>query len=228
MLQVVYGTDEIMVRTTALDFFASPGTVRIEAGNFVPGQLKTLAQGNSLFGEKTEYLLDTPSDNQAFFEEVLAEAATLADSEHLFVVIDKGLLAADKKVLAKHAASMVEYKKPTESSFNQFAITDAVASRDKRQAWLLVQEAWQNHIATEEIIGLVWWQLKTMRLAACTQTAAEAGMKDYPYRKAKSALQNFPLTLVEARARSLTKLYHDARWGKGDLNQLFEIWVLSL
>ena len=85
-----------------------------------------------------------------------------------------------------------------------------------------------SNIFTEEIIGLVWWQLKTMRLAAMTQNATEAGMKDYPYRKAKSALQNFPLALVEARARALTKLYHDSRWGKGDLNQLFEMWVLSL
>lgn len=228
MLQVVYGTDEIMVRTTALEFFAANAAVRIEATTFMPGQLKTLAQGNSLFGELTQYLIDTPSDNQAFFEEVIAEAASLAESEHLFVMIDKSILAADKKVLTKYAASIVEYKKPSESSFNQFAITDAIASRDKRQAWLLVQEAWQNHIATEEIIGLVWWQLKTMRLAACTQNAAEAGMKDYPYRKAKSALQNFPLALVEARARALTKLYHDSRWGKGDLNQLFEMWVLTL
>lgn len=228
MLQVVYGTDETTVRKTALDFFVAAPIIRIEAGGFEGGQLATLAQGSSLFGEKMQYVLDTPSDNQAFLDEVLDTTAALAESEHLFVVIEKTVLAATKKVLAKYALTITEYKKPAEASFNQFAITDAIASRDKRQAWLLVQEAWQNHIATEEIIGLVWWQLKSMRLAACTTTPAEAGMKDYPYRKAKSALANFPLALVESKSRELTKAYHDARRGKGDPNQLFEMWVLTL
>jgi hypothetical protein len=152
----------------------------------------------------------------------------LANSEHTFVVLDKTILAADKKIFTKFAKSITEYKKESLSEFNQFALTDALALRDKRKLWLLLQESLRVGSATEEIIGILWWQLKTMRLAAKASSAEEAGMKDFPYRKAKGALEKFPLSLVEAKARSLTKLYHDARWGRGDLNQQLEIWVLTL
>ncbi len=228
MLQVFFGTDQNTVRDQALALFLGGEVIRLEAENFLEGQLQTLAEGSSLFGEKMNYLIDTPSLSQDFFESVLKTASTLASSPHQFVLVEKTLLVADKKIFTKYASSITEYKKTTTAEFNQFALTDALAVRDKRKLWLLLQESWRHGSATEEIIGILWWQLKTMRLASSTRTAEEAQMKDYPYRKAKSALQTFPLSLVEEKSFALTKLYHDARWGKGDLKQQLEIWVLSL
>ncbi len=228
MLYVYYGTDEVAARSAALAALGKKEVVRVEGRDYVEGQLLSLAEGNSLFGGTSAYLLDTPSDNQSFFDAVLDNAEQLSESPHLFVVVDKALLAADKKILSKSVGEIVEFKKVATATFNQFALTDALAARDKRQLWLLLQESWQHGSATEEIIGILWWQLKTMRLAALTKTATEAGMKDFPYRKAKSALSVFPLALVEEKSLSLTKLYHDARWGKGSMDQLLEMWVLSL
>lgn len=228
MLYVYYGSDTNKVRAEALAKLETTNFSRIEASNFNVGQVLSSAEGQSLFGGNEAYLLDNPSENSEYWNEVLNGLDTLAKSEHLFVLVEAAILAEDKKKITKFAAEITEYKKTKTDEFNQFALTDALAARDKRQLWLLLQESLKNGSVAEEIIGILWWQLKTMRLAALTASATEAGMKDYPYKKAKAALLKFPLPLVVEKSRSLTALYHDARSGKGDMLEQLEVWTLSL
>lgn len=228
MLYVYYGSDTNKVRSEALAKLAATNFSRIESGNFSVGQVTSSSKGQSLFGGLEGYLLDNPSENSEYWTEVISNLDSLSKSEHLFVMVESTILAEDKKKITKFATEIIEYKKTKTDDFNQFALTDALAARDKRQLWLLLQESLKNGSAAEEIIGILWWQLKTMRLAALTNSAAEAGMKDYPYKKAKAALLKFPLPLVVQQSRALTALYHDARSGKGDMLEQLEIWTLSL
>jgi hypothetical protein len=73
----------------------------------------------------------------------------------------------------------------------------------------------------------LWWQLKTLRLAELTQSADEAGVKSFPYDKAKRSLSKFAPGEVVALSESLLRLYHDARAGKRDLILALERWVLT-
>jgi hypothetical protein len=67
-----------------------------------------------------------------------------------------------------------------------------------------------------------------MRLAALTNSATEAGMKDYPYRKAKQALQKFSPEELLHLSHSLLELYHQGHKGVVDLQVGLERWVLKL
>ena len=71
------------------------------------------------------------------------------------------------------------------------------------------------------------WSVRGMVLAAKTKSAVEAGMKDYPYRKAKSAVQKIGLPKAEALSAELVALYHNSRMGRGDLEDLVEIFLLK-
>jgi hypothetical protein len=93
---------------------------------------------------------------------------------------------------------------------------------------MLLQEALREGAQAEEIIGILWWQLKMLRLAAKTKTAAEAGVKDFPYNKAKRALAGFKSGEVDTLARSLLALYHDGHAGKRYINVALEEWVLRM
>ena len=93
---------------------------------------------------------------------------------------------------------------------------------------MLLQEANAASLRPEEIIGMLWWQLKALRLAKITRTAEEAGMKEYPYKKAKQSLGLFKDGEVEQLSHSLLELYHDAHQGKRDMDLALEEWVLRV
>ncbi len=233
MLKVFLGKDQIKIRQQAhlaIEDGMAEGKefVRLEPDNYEEGMLLNVSSAVSLFNPGTVYLVDSPAASDIFYTDFLTQVEELASSTNYFVVILEDLNAADKKKITKYAAVVEEYKKTADTKFNPFQMADALAVKDKRTLWLFLQEAKQNGLAAEEIIGTLWWQLKSMRLASVTKSPEEAGMKDYPYRKAKSALNTFRLPDVEQKSRDLLKLYHEGHRGKRDLDLALEEWVLRL
>ena len=235
MLIVFYGANEIKVRealAVQLDSLreVDPAIVmvRVEADTYSSGQLANLVGATSLFGEKYVYVLDNPLQAEDFWTEVETLASDLASSRQTFILVEKSLLAGPKKILISNATSITEYKSEAGEGFNPFLMADAFLRKDKRALWLLLEEAKKNDLPAEEIIGVLWWQIKTLRLAILTKTATEAGVKDFPYNKAKKAINNFKPGEVEALALSLLTLYHAGHAGECDIDLALESWALRL
>ena len=233
MIHVFYGNDTIAVRQAAFAYTepleSAGATIElIDADSWQPGVLNDAAGATSLFGGDRVYLLDTPSSNSDFAAECADTLEALAESSSQFVVIEGALLAADKKRWAKHAAEMTEHKAAAGERFNSFAIADAFAKKDKKNLWLILQEAKAAGLSAEELIGILWWQLKSLRLAKLTSSASEAGMKDFPYNKAKRSLSNFKDGELEALTLSLLTLYHDGHGGVVYIDEGLERWLLTI
>jgi DNA polymerase III delta subunit len=235
MLYVFYGSGDGAVREAAyakLDALRANwpdlNVTKLDPDEYETGLLASAGSTVSLFGAPQAYLLDTPSLVTDFWTELEQEVAALAASPHHFIVIEGTLLAAQKKPLAAAALEMTEYKGEGTERFDTFKMANALVEKDKRTLWIYLQDAVAADLPAEEIIGVLWWQLKTLRLALITKSAAEAGVKDFPYNKAKRALSNFKPGEVEALSRSLLKLYHDGHAGKTDINLALEEWVLRI
>lgn len=233
MLRVFCGNDTVAVRQAAFTVVSElegkgATATTIDSDSYSPGCLIDAVGATSLFGGEELYVLDTPSSHKDFAAETKEQLEAMAESSNHFVVIEGALLAADKKPYQKHADSFEEIKKVAGERFNAFAMADALARKDKKLLWLLLQEAKQNGLSEEEIIGTLWWQLKSMRLAAVTKTASEAGMKDFPYNKAKRSLVKFADGELETTSYSLLSVYHDGHAGRRDLDLALEHWVLTL
>lgn len=233
MLHVFYGNGAVAVRQKAFAFLAEQESSgmkleRIDADAYVSGICADIAQSVSLFGGKTIYLLDTPSADVAFYEEVTGMLEAFKASANMIVIIEAALLAAPKRLFAKYADSIEVVETKKEERFNAFAMADSLSKKDKKTLWLQLQEAKQAGLSAEEIIGTLWWQLKTLRLAKLTKNAGEAGMKDFPYNKAKRSLGNFKAGELEKLSQSLLTLYHDGHLGKVDIDLALEAWTLSL
>lgn len=112
--------------------------------------------------------------------------------------------------------------------FNIWSFTDAVGSRNKKQAWILYRKALASGMAAEEIFYKVVWQVKTLLLAQRTKTALEADMKDFPYSKAKGNLKNWKEGELENLSEELVLGYQKARRGEGEIETLVEKIVLNL
>ena len=232
MLYVYFGNDTESARTRARTHMATLNEAgyageRIEPEQYVSGYVAEAAAVTSLFGGHTVYLLDNPDQQETFWHDCIASREDMASSEHVFILLAGPLPAAEKKQLQSVAADMVETKTTTER-FNTFALSNALADRDKKQLWLLLHAARSEGVAGEEVIGVLWWQLKTMLLAGRTHSAEEAGLKSFPYQKATRALRNFRPGEVERLASALLAVYHDGHAGERDLAYALEEWVLTI
>lgn len=233
MLYSFFGTDVVAVRQKAHDFVhvreeAGMSVVRITPEAWSAGMIEEAAGSASLFGGEQLYIIDTPSGEREMYEYVFENLDLLAESGNTFVLIEEGLLAAPKKKVQKYSAEAVEVTAGKAERFNVFSMTDALARRDKKSLWILLQDAKRAGLSEEEIVGTLFWQMKTMRLAQVAKSAEEAGLKPFVFSKAKSANAKFTEGEVEAKERSLVSLYHDGHLGKRDMAVALEKWVLTL
>jgi len=233
MLHLFYGNDTITVRKKAHDFTAieeqkGVKVEHIEVENYVEGVFSDIVGAVSLFGEKTLYIIDTPSGKSEMYDAVIENLEAFASSDNTFVLIEESLLAPQKKKFQKHAETMEEFKAAAAERFNAFGMADSLSRKDKKTLWIQLQEAKHANLSAEEIIGTLWWQLKSMRLAKNTNSADEAGMKDFPYNKAKRALSAFKDGELEALSKGLLTVYHDGHLGKVDIDIALERWMLTM
>jgi DNA polymerase III delta subunit len=232
MLHLYFGTDSVLIREKALataTTLAGEGArvTRIESPQYERGMLASLLGATSLFGEREVYVIDTPSADTDFYTEVVAHSAEMGESRNTFIIIEEALLAAERKKFEKYASVVVEEKKVAGVRFDVFKMAEALCNRDKKSLWVLLTEAKREGLSAEEIIGTLWWQLKSLRLAAVTNTAAEAEMKDYPYNKAKRAVAGFKPGELESLSLGLLQVYHDGHGGIRNIDEGLEEWVLK-
>ncbi len=230
MLKVFYGTDRTAVRDAAQKEYEKVGVAPtiIEDMTYVSGAVASAVGAASLFGGTECFVLDTPSGDDDFEKEVTGSLKELAASQNIFIVLESALLADAKKKYGKHTTTIEEFAATKSERFNSFAIAEALAKKDKKNMWVLLNQAQAAGLRNEEIIGMLWWQLKALRLARLTSSAEEAGMKDFPYKKATQSLRNFKGGEVEQLSRSLLELYHLAHQGKRDMDLALEEWVLKV
>ena len=233
MLFVFYGNGAVAVRQKAFDFIVQQETLgfkleRIEGEKYVQGTCTDISSSLSLFSEKIIYLLDTPSVDALFNDEAHMALPLFKESSNIFVVIEEKLLAPEKKIFAKYAESIEEVASSVEERFNVFKMADSFSQKDKKTLWLQLQDAKSASLSSEEIIGTLWWQLKTLRLAKITKTAEDAGMKQYPYDKAKRSVSNFKEGELENLSQSLLQVYHDGHQGKKVTDLALEKWTLTI
>lgn len=233
MLSVFFGNDTVQVRLSAHNFIQSQkdegaAVVELDTEDLSPAQLVALAASSSLFGGRSLYIIDISSVGKEAKEELVDTFPDLSTSKNMFVVMEGPLLASARKVYEAAADQIEEYKKSDGARFNNFALADALVKKDKKLLWLLLSEARLEGVADEEIIGILWWQLKTMRLASVTKSSADAGMKDFPYNKAKRALAKFKKGEIEHLSHALLSVLHESRAGRGELDIALERYVLNV
>ena len=233
MYLVFFGDNRKKVRDAVTAYieknFPEDGSLTtLDDADYQPGQLSDALGATSLFGGVEWFILDNPSGNADFKAETEKSLAAMSESPNTFIVLEGKLAPADKKRYEKYATLQREFCAEKGGGFNNFALADALVNKDKRRLWLLWQEARLSGVREEEVIGILWWQLKTLRLAGLTKNAKAAGMKEFPYNKAKRGLAKFTGKELDNLSHSLLELYHDSRAGLKEIDTALEKWILKL
>lgn len=243
MLYVFHGTDAASAVTKATSLVDSlrakrpdASYVRVEAAQWSPSVIEEHIGGQGLFSNKYIIFLDRVTENAEAKESFAEFAQVMAESTNIFIVLEGKLNAELKKAFEKHAEKLVECEKKEATKtfgagsgeFNIFALADAVGARDPFKAWSVYREAVDQGNEPESVIGTLFWQVKSMKVAARASSAGESGLSPFVFAKAKKAAGNYSPEELDRLADKLITIYHDAHRGMCDAELAVERVMLGL
>lgn len=237
MLYLFYGANHNKLRAKLASFRDALHKKRPNAELFklddpqevTSATLQELVGGMGLFEQKYIVQLDRVLEDAQAREVVTDQLEAMADSDNVFLVVEGALDANTRKKLEKHASETYSFEKAKQTEeFKPFAMTDALGKKDKKTLWVEFWKARRAEKEIEEIHGVLFWQIKSMLLASAHGSAEEAGMKAFPYKKAKQFAGNFSEDELRDLSRRFVTCYHEARRGNGELADNLERVILAL
>lgn len=239
MYYLFHGTDTDKVREKARVLFDS---LRFKKPDASFGELDTeevtaekieeLVGGSGLFENKCVVLTKNIFSNTISREIAEKFINEIAESPNIFIIAETALTKALSKKLEKRSEKTLAIDssgdKKEQKEENIFSIADAFGRRDKKLLWMKLNEAFDNGVPTEELHGIIFWQLKSMIIASKTKDATEAGLNPYVFSKSKTFAKNFKEKELEKITNELVKIYHEAHRGKLNFNIALEKLALDI
>lgn len=194
------------------------GSIVFSAHNFSYTLLQEAIQTPSLFGEpKTIVLLYVLND------EVL-RLLSLADDSVSIIIKEQTLSSASKKQLGALGAEIIEAVKPASATLPVFDIAQAFLARDKKKAWLVLQDLQAKGVRPEELAGIVWWQVKTVCLVATEKEPK--GVSAFPKQQARKMLSKRDQKDFFTISSALVDAIHRPKLGFGSADTALEEYIL--
>lgn len=203
--------------------------LRLSGENFEPERLAEYCFGQGLFAEKLLVLANNLLSHAEHGEFILDRTDGFKESPNIFIFVENALAAKQLKTVEKNAEKVHYFPEKSEKKeFSIFALADALGLRDRKNLWVLLERARRSGAEDELIHGTLFWQVKSILLVQSAKDAAEAGMKEFPYKKARAYAKKYSRDELEQMMDTLVRMYHDARRGKGDFKVLLELFILGI
>lgn len=236
MLYLLYGDHGIKKQEAlerVLQTHDSPGIFLVGKGEPYAALVDEHLSSASLFGGKSAVVFDDALADKDGRADLLARTPEMAESENLFIFIEqkalKEILTAFKDAKAKiEEYTAKEEKTYGAGAFNVFALTDAFARKDKKETWVLLEQALMSGKSPEELAGLIFWQIKSLLLVKDPRaTATSLSMKPFVFSKASAAAKLWKDGELERAASMLISGVHQSRRGESDPAPALERLVLE-
>lgn len=239
MLYVIYGTDTQKARkklTDLLDAFQKKRQdaplIRINQENWSEAALDEALSSAGLFAPKNVIVFDSLLTKADTAESLMSRLNEIAASEHVCIIIEEKIKAPELKKLESKAEKVQETNFSKDASQDKkqfprtFAFADALAIRDKKKSWSIFQSLLADSLAAEEIHGVIWWQFKSIKLAATSKSAKEAGLNPFVYGKCQGFSRQWTPDDLDEYLLRLVSMYHNAHRGENDFMSELETLCL--
>ena len=216
MIYFFHGTDTNKARVKAHELIDSllkkkpdASFFKIDSENFNASQLQEYIGGIGLFSNKYIVFLDRLSEKKEVKEEFMGKLKEIGESEDIFIILEGKLDKVTATKIEKRSEKFLHLELKAEAIkpvYNAFALADAFAKKNKKEAWFQYRKSIDAGEAPEALHGMIFWKVKTMLLS---------GMSGWGEVELKRAMNE------------LVVLYHDARRGKHELETGLEAFLLS-
>lgn len=237
MIYLFYGSDQERARvkwhrviTSFQNKYPTGAVFHFTAERFDPAELLALAQGEDLFGAKRLVALDRVLERAEGEDFFLHQLELFSSAALVLVWLETTPESALIERIKTTGGKVEEEKIPIKdigAPFNAFALTDALAARDRKRLWLVYQRALAAGLVEEELFWKLVWQVKTLLLVQ-NSPHPPAGLKPFLIDKSRRALKNFKVGELERLSARLVQLWHEARRGQADFAIGLEKLVLAI
>ena len=218
MIYFYYGTDIDKARRKAHELIDSlqkkkpdASFFKIDSESFSAERVSEYIESQGLFSNKYIVFLDRLCEKKEIKESFLDLLKEISESENIFIVLEGKLDKATATKIEKKSEKFLNFtleEVPEKPVYNAFALADAFARRDRKNAWMLYRKSIDAGEAPEALHGMIFWKVKTLILSGYGGD----------WRKDE---------LIRVM-NELVVLYHDARRGKHELETGIEAWLLSI
>ncbi len=209
MLYFFIGDEVQKAKAVALKRATGTEVVRFGEGGEPFANVNGYLKQRGLFAPKVTLILDRPLDDTDAKSFILEECEVLVRSDTTVIAIQPDIDALTLKKVEKIAEVVrfgkVGRDKPPRP--NTFALSNAVLAGDRKKAWILYRSLIEEGVSPEELHGTLAWSARNALL--------------------KLKQRNAPAGDAELFSADLVRLYHDARSGRGDLEDVLEIFLLE-
>ena len=206
--------------------------IEINSENWNPAAIEENLGGQGLFSNKYIIYIDRIGDKEEVREKLIDMLPVMKESDNIFIVNEGKINAELKKAFEKYGEKVVDSSMSDiaekSKDFNIFSLADAVGGRDRFKAWSIYRLAIEKGLESESILGTLFWQVKSMVLAAGGKSASETGLNPFVFGKAKKAAGNYSAQELKALLERLIVLYHDGHRGLVDLELGTEKMLLKI
>ncbi|MBI5798692.1 MAG: hypothetical protein HZB10_02060 [Candidatus Yonathbacteria bacterium] len=236
MLHIIYGKDrekgrarfracrDALIKECGEEHIVLEGEISKEV-------LHSFAATQGLFGGTTLHTFDCVFDKKYEQEVLLEHASELHLSTNMFLVfepeLDKGIADEIKNTRAE-VEEFAGKKVDTRPAFNIFSLGDALGRRNKKELWVLYQEALATGFSAEEISGTLFWAVKNLALIKKTKPGDDAGASPFVAKKTREFVKNYSEKEIADLSRSLVALYHEDHRGGEPAQIAIERFILGL
>lgn len=236
MLKVIYGKDREKGRArfrTAREELAKKYKEErlVVEGEVSDGFLDTIASSQGLFGDATLFVFDSVFDKKDEQEMLLAHANDLISSPNYFFILEPALekkIADELKDAGVDIEECVGKKADTRPDFNIFSLGDSLGARNKKELWVLYQEALGNGLSGEEISGTLFWAVKNIALMKNAKSGDDCGLSPFVAKKSRGFATKYSEEEIIGLSRSLVTMYHEAHRGGEPMEIAIERFILNL
>jgi len=236
MLHIIYGNDREKGRARFRELRKKLSKECGEERAILEGELSkellhSFAASQGLFGNTSLFTFDCLFDKKAEQEVLLAHANELCLSLNSFLVFEPELdkkIAGEIKITQAEVEEYVAKKIDTRPDFNIFSLGDALGKRNKKELWVLYQEALTSGLSGEEICNTLFWTVKNIALMKNARMDDNCGLNPFVATKARSFAKNYSQEEIASLSRSLVTIYHEDHRGGEPMNISLERFILDI
>lgn len=234
MIYFIYGDDTKKVRdktTATVDALLlkqkDASVFKIDVGSWNLDYVKELLNAQGLFLAKYIIVFNFISENKEFFTEMLDLLKEMKSADHICIISEGDIAEKSKEKIKKLAEKAQEcgVKKSVVAKKQEpptFAFAVSFANREFQKTEKHFHALLDLKLAPEEVHGVLWWQMKAVKLASVSQSAVGAGLNPFVFKNAKSASEKWNPEDLDQVLNSLFEMYHQAHRGKVDFYNAIE------
>lgn len=235
MLQIIYGNDREKARTRFRvlrdELIKKCGDERVVAEGEVTNEFMDEAvSSQGLFGGATLYTFNNVLGKKPEQEFLVVRSEELVSSPNYFLIFEIGLEKSVATALKEAGVFLEEFsvKKDTRPEFNIFSLGDALGKRNKKDLWILYQEARTAGLEPEEICGTLFWAVKNIALMKSSKPNDDAGLSSFVASKTRGFAKNYTQEEIRNLSHALMGIYHEAHRGGEPMEVALERFILNL